>query len=141
MLYSVVFRASTVTETRATQATAQFGLRVSGRELELVQDGEAIQTMPLRRYSDITKGAWLACDADAAPGTLSGANIRLLGSAAADAQIIAAFYDSAGRMRAAQVTSAAEPSFHAPSGSCAEIRLFAVSAAGAPLTAKLLLPQ
>ena len=96
--------------------------------------------MPLRRYSDITKGAWLACDADATPETLSGANVRLIGGTDG-AQIVAAFYDSAGRMRAAQVTSAAAPTFGAAPSGCAEVRLFAVSAEGAPLTAKLILTK
>ena len=126
---------------RETGLSAKFGIRVSGRELELVQGGTTALPMPLRRYSDVTKGVWLACDADATAETLSGANIRLLGTAAADAQIIAAFYDSAGRMRAAQVTSAAAPTFGAAPSVCTEVRLFAVSAEGAPLTAKLILTK
>ena len=139
-LYSFVPGGGEAVEVRETGLSAKFGIRVSGRKLELVQGGTAALTMPLRRYSDITKRAWLAYDADAAPGTLSTANVRLIGGTDG-AQIIAAFYDSAGRMRAAQVTSAAAPTFSAAPSGCAEVRLFAVSAEGAPLTAKLILTK
>lgn len=139
-LHSFVPGAQQAVEVRETGLSAKFGIRVSGRKLELVQGGTAALTMPLRRYSDITKRAWLAYDADAAPGTLSTANVRLIGGTDG-AQIIAAFYDSAGRMRAAQVTSAAAPTFSAAPSGCAEVRLFAVSAEGAPLTAKLILTK
>lgn len=139
-LHSFVPGAQKAVEMRETGLTAKFGIRVSGRNLELVQDGTTALTMPLRRYSDITKGAWLACDADATPETLSGANVRLIGGTDG-AQIVAAFYDSAGRMRAAQVTSAAAPTFGAAPSGCTEVRLFAVSAEGAPLTAKLILTK
>lgn len=139
-LHSFVPGAQQAVEVRETGLSAKFGIRVSGRKLELVQGGTTALTMPLRRYSDITKRAWLAYDADAAPGTLSTANVRLIGGTDG-AQIIAAFYDSAGRMRAAQVTSAAAPTFSAAPSGCAEVRLFAVSAEGAPLTAKLILTK
>ena len=139
-LHSFVPGAQQAVEVRETGLSAKFGIRVSGRKLELVQGGTTALTMPLRRYSDITKGAWLAYDADAAPETLSTTNVRLIGGTDG-AQIIAAFYDSAGRMRAAQVTSAAAPTFSAAPSGCAEVRLFAVSAEGAPLTAKLILTK
>lgn len=139
-LHSFVPGAQQAVEVRETGLSAKFGIRVSGRKLELVQGGTTALTMPLRRYSDITKRAWLAYDADAVPGTLSTANVRLIGGTDG-AQIIAAFYDSAGRMRAAQVTSAAAPTFSAAPSGCAEVRLFAVSAEGAPLTAKLILTK
>ena len=139
-LHSFVPGAQQAVEVRETGLSAKFGIRVSGRKLELVQGGTAALTMPLRRYSDITKRAWLACDADAAPGTLSTTNVRLIGGTDG-AHIIAAFYDSAGRMLSAQITGAAAPSFDAAPGRCTEVRLFAVSAEGAPLTAKLILTK
>lgn len=139
-LHSFVPGAQQAVEVRETGLSAKFGIRVSGRKLELVQGGTAALTMPLRRYSDITKRAWLAYDADAAPGTLSTANVRLIGGTDG-AQIIAAFYDSAGRMLSAQITGAAAPSFDAAPGRCTEVRLFAVSAEGVPLTAKLILTK
>ena len=139
-LHSFVPGAQKAVEVRETGLTMKFGIRVSGRELELVQGGTTALTMPLRRYSDIAKGAWLACDADAAPETLSTANVRLIGGTDG-AHIIAAFYDSAGRMLSAQITGAAAPSFDAAPGRCTEVRLFAVSAEGAPLTAKLILTK
>ena len=139
-LHSFVPGAQQAVEVRETGLSAKFGIRVSGRKLELVQGGTAALTMPLRRYSDITKRAWLAYDADAAPGTLSTANVRLIGGTDG-AQIIAAFYDSAGRMLSAQITGAAAPSFDAAPGRCTEVRLFAVNAEGAPLTAKLILTK
>lgn len=139
-LHSFVPGAQQAVEVREAGLSMKFGIRVSGRELELVQGGATALTMPLRRYSDIAKGAWLACDADAAPGTLSTANVRLIGGTDG-AQIIAAFYDSAGRMLSAQITGAAAPSFDAAPGRCTEVRLFAVSAEGAPLTAKLILTK
>lgn len=139
-LYSFVPGGGEAVEVRETGLSAKFGIRVSGRKLELVQGGTTALTMPLRRYSDIAKGAWLACDADAAPGTLSTANVRLIGGTDG-AQIIAAFYDSAGRMLSAQITGAAAPSFDAAPGRCTEVRLFAVNAEGAPLTAKLILTK
>lgn len=139
-LHSFVPGAQQAVEVRETGLSAKFGIRVSGRKLELVQGGTTALTMPLRRYSDITKGAWLACDADAAPETLSTTNVRLIGGTDG-AHIIAAFYDSAGRMLSAQITGAAAPSFDAAPGRCTEVRLFAVSAEGAPLTAKLILTK
>lgn len=139
-LYSFVPGGGEAVEVRETGLSAKFGIRVSGRKLELVQGGTTALTMPLRRYSDITKGAWLAYDADAAPETLSTANVRLIGGTDG-AHIIAAFYDSAGRMLSAQITGAAAPSFDAAPGRCTEVRLFAVSAEGAPLTAKLILTK
>ena len=139
-LYSFVPGGGEAVEVRETGLSAKFGIRVSGRKLELVQGGTTALTMPLRRYSDITKGAWLACDADAAPETLSTTNVRLIGGTDG-AHIIAAFYDSAGRMLSAQITGAAAPSFDAAPGRCTEVRLFAVSAEGAPLTAKLILTK
>lgn len=139
-LYSFVPGGGEAVEVRETGLSAKFGIRVSGRKLELVQGCTTALTMPLRRYSDITKGAWLACDADAAPGTLSTTNVRLIGGTDG-AHIIAAFYDSAGRMLSAQITGAAAPSFDAAPGRCTEVRLFAVSAEGAPLTAKLILTK
>ena len=139
-LYSFVPGAQQAVEVRETGLSAKFGIRVSGRKLELVQGGTTALTMPLRRYSDITKGAWLAYDADAAPETLSTTNVRLIGGTDG-AHIIAAFYDSAGRMLSAQITGAAAPSFDAAPGRCTEVRLFAVSAEGAPLTAKLILTK
>ena len=139
-LYSFVPGAQQAVEVRETGLSAKFGIRVSGRKLELVQGGTTALTMPLRRYSDITKGAWLACDADAAPETLSTTNVRLIGGTDG-AHIIAAFYDSAGRMLSAQITGAAAPSFDTAPGRCTEVRLFAVSAEGAPLTAKLILTK
>ena len=139
-LHSFVPGAQQAVEVRETGLSAKFGIRVSGRKLELVQGGTTALTMPLRRYSDITKGAWLAYDADAAPETLSTANVRLIGGTDG-AHIIAAFYDSAGRMLSAQITGAAAPSFDAAPGRCTEVRLFAVSAEGAPLTAKLILTK
>ena len=139
-LYSFVPGVGEAVEVRETGLSAKFGIRVSGRKLELVQGGTTALTMPLRRYSDITKGAWLAYDADAAPGTLSTTNVRLIGGTDG-AHIIAAFYDSAGRMLSAQITGAAAPSFDAAPGRCTEVRLFAVSAEGAPLTAKLILTK
>ena len=139
-LHSFVPGAQQAVEVRETGLSAKFGIRVSGRKLELVQGGTTALTMPLRRYSDITKGARLAYDADAAPGTLSTANVRLIGGTDG-AHIIAAFYDSAGRMLSAQITGAAAPSFDAAPGRCTEVRLFAVSAEGAPLTAKLILTK
>ncbi len=139
-LYSFAPGVGEAVEVRETGLSAKFGIRVSGRKLELVQGGTTALTMPLRRYSDITKGAWLAYDADAAPETLSTANVRLIGGTDG-AHIIAAFYDSAGRMLSAQITGAAAPSFDAAPGRCTEVRLFAVSAEGAPLTAKLILTK
>ena len=139
-LHSFVPGAQQAVEVRETGLSAKFGIRVSGRKLELVQGGTTALTMPLRRYSDITKGAWLAYDADAAPETLSTTNVRLIGGTDG-AHIIAAFYDSAGRMLSAQITGAAAPSFDAAPGRCTEVRLFAVSAEGAPLTAKLILTK
>lgn len=139
-LHSFVPGAQQAVEVRETGLSAKFGIRVSGRKLELVQGGTTALTMPLRRYSDITKGAWLAYDADVAPGTLSTTNVRLIGGTDG-AHIIAAFYDSAGRMLSAQITGAAAPSFDAAPGRCTEVRLFAVSAEGAPLTAKLILTK
>ncbi len=139
-LYSFVPGVGEAVEVRETGLSAKFGIRVSGRKLELVQGGTTALTMPLRRYSDITKGAWLAYDADAAPKTLSTTNVRLIGGTDG-AHIIAAFYDSAGRMLSAQITGAAAPSFDAAPGRCTEVRLFAVSAEGAPLTAKLILTK
>ena len=139
-LYSFVPGGGEAVEVRETGLSAKFGIRVSGRKLELVQGGTTALTMPLRRYSDITKGAWLAYDADAAPETLSTTNVRLIGGTDG-AHIIAAFYDSAGRMLSAQITGAAAPSFDAAPGRCTEVRLFAVSAEGAPLTAKLILTK
>ena len=139
-LHSFVPGAQQAVEVRETGLSAKFGIRVSDRKLELVQGGTTALTMPLRRYSDITKGAWLAYDADAAPETLSTANVRLIGGTDG-AHIIAAFYDSAGRMLSAQITGAAAPSFDAAPGRCTEVRLFAVSAEGAPLTAKLILTK
>lgn len=139
-LYSFVPGGGEAVEVQETGLSAKFGIRVSGRKLELVQGGTTALTMPLRRYSDITKGAWLACDADAAPETLSTTNVRLIGGTDG-AHIIAAFYDSAGRMLSAQITGAAAPSFDAAPGRCTEVRLFAVSAEGAPLTAKLILTK
>lgn len=139
-LYSFVPGGGEAVEVRETGLSAKFGIRVSGRKLELVQGGTTALTMPLRRYSDITKRAWLAYDADAAPETLSTTNVRLIGGTDG-AHIIAAFYDSAGRMLSAQITGAAAPSFDAAPGRCTEVRLFAVSAEGAPLTTKLILTK
>lgn len=93
-------------EARETGLSDKFGLRLDGRTLRLVQDGQTVQSAKLRKYSGFAGTAWFGYDADAALPALAEANIRLLGQADG-ATVFAGFYDAAGRMLSAQVLGSA----------------------------------
>ncbi|MEI3089389.1 MAG: hypothetical protein V8T01_05330 [Oscillospiraceae bacterium] len=53
-------------EARETGLSDKFGLRLDGRTLRLVQDGQTVQSAKLRKYSGFAGTAWFGYDADAA---------------------------------------------------------------------------
>ena len=120
-------------EARETGLSDKFGLRLDGRTLRLVQDGQAAQSAKLRKYSGFAGTAWFGYDADAALPALAEANIRLLGQADG-ATVFAGFYDVAGRMLSAQVLgSAGAISPKAAPGGCTQVRFFAADAGLRPI--------
>lgn len=124
-------------EARETGLSDKFGLRLDGRTLRLVQDGQAAQSAKLRKYSGFAGTAWFGYDADAALPALAEANIRLLGQADG-ATVFAGFYDAAGRMLSAQVLgSAGAISPKAAPGGCTQVRFFAADAGLRPIAEPL----
>ena len=124
-------------EARETELSDKFGLRLDGRTLRLVQDGQAAQSAKLRKYSGFAGTAWFGYDADAALPALAEANIRLLGQADG-ATVFAGFYDAAGRMLSAQVLgSAGAISPKAAPGGCTQVRFFAADAGLRPIAEPL----
>lgn len=124
-------------EARETGLSDKFGLRLDGRTLRLVQDGQTVQSTKLRKYSGFAGTAWFGYDADAAPPALAEANIRLLGQADG-ATVFAGFYDAAGRMLSAQVLgSAGAISPKAAPGGCTQVRFFAADAGLRPIAEPL----
>lgn len=124
-------------EARETGLRDKFGLRLDGRTLRLVQDGQAVQSAKLRKYSGFAGTAWFGYDADAALPALAEANIRLLGQADG-ATVFAGFYDAAGRMLSAQVLgSAGAISPKAAPGGCTQVRFFAADAGLRPIAEPL----
>ena len=124
-------------EARETGLSDKFGLRLDGRTLRLVQDGQAAQSAKLRKYSGFAGAAWFGYDADAALPALAEANIRLLGQADG-ATVFAGFYDAAGRMLSAQVLgSAGAISPKAAPGGCTQVRFFAADAGLRPIAEPL----
>lgn len=124
-------------EARETGLSGKFGLRLDGRTLRLVQDGQTVQSAKLRKYSGFAGTAWFGYDADAALPALAEANIRLLGQADG-ATVFAGFYDAAGRMLSAQVLgSAGAISPKAAPGGCTQVRFFAADAGLRPIAEPL----
>ena len=124
-------------EARETGLRDKFGLRLDGRTLRLVQDGQAVQSAKLRKYSGFAGTAWFGYDADAALPALAEANIRLLGQADG-ATVFAGFYDAAGRMLSAQVLgSAGAISPKAAPGGCTQVQFFAADAGLRPIAEPL----
>ena len=124
-------------EARETGLRDKFGLRLDGRTLRLVQDGQTVQSTKLRKYSGFAGTAWFGYDADAALPALAEANIRLLGQADG-ATVFAGFYDVAGRMLSAQVLgSAGAISPKAAPGGCTQVRFFAADAGLRPIAEPL----
>ena len=124
-------------EARETGLSGKFGLRLDGRTLRLVQDGQTVQSAKLRKYSGFAGTAWFGYDADAALPALAEANIRLLGQADG-ATVFAGFYDVAGRMLSAQVLgSAGAISPKAAPGGCTQVRFFAAGAGLRPIAEPL----
>ena len=124
-------------EARETGLRDKFGLRLDGRTLRLVQDGQTVQSAKLRKYSGFAGTAWFGYDADAALPALAEANIRLLGQADG-ATVFAGFYDVAGRMLSAQVLgSAGAISPKAAPGGCTQVRFFAADAGLRPIAEPL----
>ena len=124
-------------EARETGLSDKFGLRLDGRTLRLVQDGQTVQSAKLRKYSGFAGTAWFGYDADAALPALAEANIRLLGQADG-ATVFAGFYDVAGRMLSAQVLgSAGMISPKAAPGGCTQVRFFAADAGLRPIAEPL----
>ena len=124
-------------EARETGLSDKFGLRLDGRTLRLVQDGQTVQSAKLRKYSGFAGTAWFGYDADAALPALAEANIRLLGQADG-ATVFAGFYDAAGRMLSAQVLgSAGAISPKAAPGGCTQVRFFAADAGLRPIAEPL----
>ena len=124
-------------EARETGLSDKFGLRLDGRTLRLVQDGQTVQSAKLRKYSGFAGTAWFGYDADAALPALAEANIRLLGQADG-ATVFAGFYDVAGRMLSAQVLgSAGAISPKAAPGGCTQVRFFAADAGLRPIAEPL----
>ena len=124
-------------EARETGLSDKFGLRLDGRTLRLVQDGQTVQSAKLRKYSGFAGTAWFGYDADAALPALAEANIRLLGQADG-ATVFAGFYDAAGRMLSAQVLgSAGTISPKAAPGGCTQVRFFAADAGLRPIAEPL----
>ena len=121
-------------EARETGLTGNYGLRLEGGTLSLVQDGAAVKAMPLRQYAFAEPGVCYARDAGV---PLAEAEMRLL-NAAPDGAVIAAFYSAAGQMLRVQSFDAAG-SFRlgAIPGGCAMVRLFTVGTAGQPRAAAL----
>ena len=124
-------------EARETGLSDKFGLRLDGRTLRLVQDGQTVQSAKLRKYSGFAGTAWFGYDADAALSALAEANIRLLGQADG-AMVFAGFYDAAGRMLSAQAFDSADAILPkaAPSG-CTQVRFFAADAGLRPIAEPL----
>lgn len=124
-------------EARETGLSDKFGLRLDGRTLRLVQNGQTVQSAKLRKYSGFAGTAWFGYDADAALPALAEANIRLLGQADG-ATVFAGFYDAAGRMLSAQVLgSAGAISPKAAPGGCTQVRFFAADAGLRPIAEPL----
>ncbi len=124
-------------EARETGLSDKFGLRLDGRTLRLVQNGQTVQSTKLRKYSGFAGTAWFGYDADAALPALAEANIRLLGQADG-ATVFAGFYDAAGRMLSAQVLgSAGAISPKAAPGGCTQVRFFAADAGLRPIAEPL----
>ena len=124
-------------EARETGLSDKFGLRLDGRTLRLVQNGQTVQSAKLRKYSGFAGTAWFGYDADAALPALAEANIRLLGQADG-ATVFAGFYDVAGRMLSAQVLgSAGAISPKAAPGGCTQVRFFAADAGLRPIAEPL----
>lgn len=124
-------------EARETGLSDKFGLRLDGRTLRLVQDGQTVQSAKLRRYSGFAGTAWFGYDADAALPALAGANIRLLGQTDG-AMVFAGFYDAAGRMISAQALDSADAiSPKAAPGGCTQVRFFAAGAGPRPIAEPL----
>ena len=124
-------------EARETGLSDKFGLRLDGRTLRLVPNGQTVQSAKLRKYSGFAGTAWFGYDADAALPALAEANIRLLGQADG-ATVFAGFYDAAGRMLSAQVLgSAGAISPKAAPGGCTQVRFFAADAGLRPIAEPL----
>lgn len=124
-------------EARETELSDKFGLRLDGRTLRLVQDGQTVQSAKLRKYSGFAGTAWFGYDADAALPALAEANIRLLGQANG-AKVFIGFYDAAGRMLSAQVLgSAGAISPKAAPGGCTQVRFFAADTGLRPIAEPL----
>lgn len=124
-------------EARETGLSDKFGLRLDGRTLRLVQDGQIVQSAKLRKYSGFAGTAWFGYDADAALPALAEANIRLLGQADG-ANVFIGFYDAAGRMLSAQVLgSAGAISPKAAPGGCTQVRFFAADSGLRPIAEPL----
>ena len=124
-------------EARETGLSDKFWLRLDGRTLRLVQDGQTVQSAKLRKYSGFAGTAWFGYDADAALPALAETNIRLLGQANG-AKVFIGFYDAAGRMLSAQVLgSAGAISPKAAPGGCTQVRFFAADAGLRPIAEPL----
>lgn len=124
-------------EARETGLSDKFGLRLDGRTLRLVQNGQTVQSAKLRKYSGFTGAAWFGYDADAALPALAEANIRLLGQTEG-AKVFAGFYDAAGRMLSAQAFDSADAiSPKAAPGGCTQVRFFAADAGLRPIAEPL----
>lgn len=124
-------------EARETGLSDKFGLRLDGRTLRLVQDGQTVQSAKLRKYSGFAGTAWFGYDADAALPALAEANIRLLGQADG-ATVFIGFYDAAGRMLSAQVLgSAGAISPKAAPGGCTQVQFFAADEGLRPIAKPL----
>ena len=59
-------------EARETGLSDKFGLRLDGRTLRLVQDGQTVQSAKLRKYSGFAGTAWFGYDGRGAPGAGGG---------------------------------------------------------------------
>ena len=112
-------------EARETGLSDKFGLRLDGRTLRLVQDGQTVQSAKLRKYSGFAGTAWFGYDADAALPALAEANIRLLGQADG-ATVFAQVLGSAGA-----ISPKAAP------GGCTQVRFFAADAGLRPIAEPL----
>ena len=94
-----------------------------------------MKRMTQRRYGAAGAELCWSWDAGAKGAELAQANVRLLGSAAENAQLIAAFYSADGRLRSAAALGGSAAGSAA--GSCAYGCVFALDGAGRPLGRKL----
>ena len=122
-------------EQRETAQTAAFGMQILDGGVALVRGGAVVKRMTQRRYGAAGAELCWSWDAGAKGAELAQANVRLLGSAAENAQLIAAFYSADGRLRSAAALGGSAAGSTA--GSCAYGCVFALDGAGRPLGRKL----